>query len=74
MKEVLCDIAPMDHCHILLGWSWLHFKTFNLDEHLLYLRHERHKTKLNFVTPRQVSKHRLKEKIEKKRHNEEKEK
>jgi len=21
VKEVLCDIAPMDSCHILLGWA-----------------------------------------------------
>jgi len=23
--EVLCDIAPMDSCHLLLGWAWLCF-------------------------------------------------
>jgi len=40
VKEVLCDIAPMDSCHPLLGWSWLHFKTLNLYERSLYLRHE----------------------------------
>jgi len=40
MKEVLCDIAPMDSCHLLLGWAWLRFKTLHLDEHPLYLRHE----------------------------------
>ena len=32
MKEVLCDIAPMDSCHLLLGWAWLCFKTLHLDE------------------------------------------
>jgi len=39
----------------------------NLDERSLYLRHERHEMKLQFMTPRQASKdqHRLKEKIEK---------
>ena len=45
------------------------FKTLNLDERSLYLRHEGHKMKLKFVTPKQASKdqHRLKEKIEKER-------
>jgi len=45
----------------------LHFKTLNLDERCLYLRHEGHAMKLIFMTPRQASKdqHRLKEKIEK---------
>ena len=43
LKEVLCDIAPMDSCHLLLGWAWLHFKTLNLDERSIYLRHEGHK-------------------------------
>jgi len=68
VKEVLCDIAPMDSSHLLLGWAWLRFKTLNLDECSLYLRHEGHKMKLKFMTPRQVSKdqHSLKEKIEKK--------
>jgi len=27
VKEVLCDIAPMDSCHLLLGWAWFRFKT-----------------------------------------------
>ena len=69
MKEVLCDIAPMDSCHLLLGWAWLPFETLNLDERSLYSRHEGHKMKLKFMTPRQVSKgqHRLKEKIERER-------
>ena len=40
VKEVLYDIAPMDSCHLLLGWAWLHFKTLHLDERSLYLRHE----------------------------------
>jgi len=45
----------------------LHFKTHNLDERSLYLRHEGHEMKLKFMTPRQASKdqHTLKEKIEK---------
>jgi len=42
MKEVLCDIAPMDSYHLLLGWEWLRFKSLHLDERSLYLRHERH--------------------------------
>jgi len=45
VKEVLCDIAPMDSCHFLLGWAWLRFKTLHLDERSLYLRHERHQKK-----------------------------
>jgi len=54
-------------CHLLLRWAWLHFKTLNLDERSLYLRHEGHEMKLKFMTPRQASndQHRLKEKIEK---------
>ena len=68
VKEVICDIDPMDSSHLLLGWAWLRFKTLNLDECSLYLRHEGHKMKLKFMTPRQVSKdqHSLKEKIRKK--------
>jgi len=45
VKEVLCDIAHMDSCHLLLGWAWLRFKTLHLDERSLYLRHERHQKK-----------------------------
>ena len=69
MKEVLCDIAPMNSCHLLLRWSWLHFKALILDEPSLYLRNEGHEMKLKFMTPRQASmdQHRLKEKIEKER-------
>jgi len=67
VKEVLRDIAPTNSCNLLLRWAWLHFKTLNLDERSLYLRHEGHEMKLKFMTPRQASKdqHRLKEKIEK---------
>ena len=67
MKEVLCDIAPMNSCHLLLRWARLHFQTLNLDERSLYLRHEGHEMKLKFMTPGQGSndQHRLKEKIEK---------
>jgi len=52
---------------VFLEWAWLRFKTFNLDARSLYLRHEGHKVKLRFMTPRQVRKHqhRLKEKIQK---------
>jgi len=69
VKEVLCDIAPTNSFHLLLRWPWLHFKTLNLDERSLYLRHDGHERKLKFMTPRQASKdeHRLKEKIEKER-------
>jgi len=67
VKEVLCDIAPANSCHLLLRWAWLHFKMLNLDERALYLRHEGYEMKLKFMTPRQASKdqHRLKVKIEK---------
>jgi len=67
VKEVLCDIAPTNSFHLLLRWPWPHFKTLNLDERSLYLRHDGHERKLKFMTPRQASKdeHRLKEKIEK---------
>jgi len=67
VKEVLYDIAPMNSCHLLFRWAWLHFKTLNLDDRSLYLRHEGHEMKLKFMTPRQASKdqRRLKEKIEK---------
>jgi len=69
VKEVLCDITPTNSCHLLLRWAWLHFKTRNLDERSLYLRHVGHEMKLKFMTPRQASKdqHRLKVKIEKER-------
>ena len=67
MKEVLYYIAPTNSCHLLLRWAWLNFKTLNLDECSLYLRHEGHEMKLKFMTPKQASnaQHRLKEKIEK---------
>jgi len=69
VKEVLCDIAPMNSCHLVFRWAWLNFKTLNLDERSLYLRHEGHEMKLKFMTPRQAKKdqHTLKEKIEKER-------
>ena len=69
MKEVLCDIAPTNSCQLLFRWTWLHFKTLNLEERSLYMRHEGHEMKLKLMTPRQASKdqHRLKEKIEKER-------
>jgi len=68
-EKVLCDSAPTNSCHLLFRWAWLHFKTFNLDDRSLYLKHERHEMKLKFMTPRQASndQHRLKEKIEKER-------
>jgi len=67
VKEVLCDNAPMNSCHLVLRWAWLNFKTLNLDERSLYWRYERHEMKLKFMTPRQTKKdqHTLKEKIEK---------
>jgi len=66
VKEVLCDIAPMNSCHIILRWAWLHFKTLSLDDRSLYLRLEGHEMKLKIMTPRQASKdqHRLQDKIE----------
>jgi len=69
VKEVLCDIALMNYCHLLLRWAWLHFKTLNLDERSLYFRQEGYEMKLKFMTPRKASKdqHRLKEKIENER-------
>jgi len=69
VKEVLCDIAPTNSCHLLLRWAWLHFKALNLDERSLYLRNEGHEMKLKFMTQRQVKndQHMLKEKIEKER-------
>jgi len=69
VKEVLCDIAPRNSCHLLLRWAWLHFQTRNIDERSLYLRHEGDEMKLRFMTPRQTKKdqHTLKEKIEKER-------
>ena len=67
MKGVLCDIAPPNSCRLFLRCAWFHFKTLNLDERCLYLRHEGHEMKLKFMTPRQASndQHRLKKKIEK---------
>ena len=75
MKEVLCDIAPMNSCDLLLRWAWLHFKTLNLDERSLYVRNVGHEMRLKFMTPRQASKdqHRLKEKVEKKKYKLQKE-
>ena len=54
LKEVLCDIVPTNSCHLLLRFRWLHFKTLNLDERSLYLRHEGHEMKLKFMTPTQL--------------------
>jgi len=67
VKEVLCDIARTNSCHLLLRSAWLNFKTLKLDERSLYLSHEGHEMKFKFMTPRQASKEqrRLKEKIEK---------
>jgi len=75
VKEVLCDIVPTNSCHLLLRLAWLYFKTLNLDERSLYLRHEGHEMKLKFMTQRQANKdqHRLKEKIEKKKYKLQKE-
>jgi len=69
VKEVLCDIASANSCHLLLRWASVHFKTLNLDEHSLYLRHDGHEMKLKFMTRKQAKKdkHTLKEKIEKER-------
>jgi len=69
VKELLCDIAPTNSCHLLLRWALLHFKTLNLDKRSLCLRHEGHEMKLKFLTPRQAKndQHTLKDKIEKER-------
>jgi len=69
VKEVLCDIAPTNSCHILLRWVWLHFKMLNLDKRSHCWSHEGHEMKLKFMTQRQAKKdqHTLKEKIEKER-------
>jgi len=69
VKEVLCDIAPTNPCHLLLRWAWLHFTMLNLDERSLYLRHEGNEMNLKFLTPTEAKKdqHTLKEKIEKER-------
>jgi len=69
VKEVLCDIAPTNSCYLVLRWPWLNFKTLNLDERSLYLRHEGHEMKLKFMTLRHAKKdqHTLKEKLEKER-------
>ena len=56
VKEVLCDITPTNSFHLLLRWLWLHFKTLNLNERSLYLRHDGLEMKLKFSTPRQASK------------------
>ena len=45
VKEILCDIAPMDCCELNLEWARLRFKTLHLDERSLYLRHEGHQKK-----------------------------
>ena len=68
-KELLCDIAPTNSCHLFLRWAWLHFKTLNLDKRSLFLMHEGHEMKLKFMRLRQASKdqHSLKQKIENER-------
>jgi len=70
--RAMCERSIMWYCsHELLSFSFemgmLYFKTLNLDERSLYLRHEGHEMKLKFMTPRQAKKdqHTLKEKIEK---------
>ena len=55
VKEVLCDIAPTNSCNLLLRWAQLHFKTLNLDERSLCLRHKGHEMKLKFMTPRRIN-------------------
>ena len=59
----------MNSYHLPLRWAWVHFKTLNLDERSLYLRHEGHEMKLKLMTPREAKKdqHTLKEKIGKER-------
>ena len=69
VKEVLCDIAPTNPCHLLLRCAWVDFKTLNLDQRAFYLRNEGDEMKLKFMTQGQAKKdqHTLKEKIEKER-------
>jgi len=69
VKEVLCDIAPMNTCHLVLRREWLNFKTLNLDERSLYWKYEGHEIKLKFMTTTQAKKYQntMKEKIEKER-------
>jgi len=69
VKKVLCHIAPMNSCHLVLRRAWLNFKTLNVDERSLYWRREGHEMKLKFMIPRQAKKdqHMLNEKIEKER-------
>ena len=69
MKEVLCDIALTNSCHLLLRWAWIHFKMPNLDERSYYLRNEGHEMKFKLMTQGQAKKdqHTLKGKIEKER-------
>ena len=47
VKEVLRDVVPMESCHLLFEWPWLLFKTLNLDERSICLRHEGRNVKLN---------------------------
>jgi len=56
VKEVICDMASTNSCHLLLRWAWLHFKMLNLDERSLYLMHEGDEMKLKFMTIRQANK------------------
>ena len=71
--KTMCERSIMCYfSHELLSSSFEmgmgSFKTLNLEECSLYLRHEGHEMKLKFMTPRQAKKdqHTLKEKIEKK--------
>ena len=68
-QRSIMRIAPTNSCHLLLRWALIHFRTLNLYERSICLRHEGHEMKLKFMTPRQAKKdqHTLKEKIEKER-------
>ena len=68
----MSERSIMSYCsHELLSSSFemgmASFKTLNLDQRSLYLRHEGHEMNLKFMTQRQAinDQHRLKEKIEK---------
>jgi len=78
--RTMCERSIIWYCfHELLSSSFemglAYFKTLNLDERSLYLRHEGHEMNFKFMTQGQASKyqHRLKEKIEKKKYKLQKE-
>ena len=55
-ERSIMSFTPTNSCHLLFRWACVHFKTLNLDERSLYLRHEGHEMKLEYMTPRQGKK------------------